>query len=119
MRLVVPDDNLMRILSSGRRLQERWPGNYVDAMLLIQTLELAGDSLAEVLDTGLVSVQTPGGKRVASGIAVAHRLAVLRGVAHDDNGAPVKEPHARLARVRQLTVLDVAVAGVSAERRVG
>ena len=76
-------------------------------------------TLADAIATGLIVVEEPQGSAVLGGVSVTHRRAQLSGVARGHGSAPAIDPRSQAARVTGIDVLNVAVAGVTTERRAG
>jgi len=119
MRVVVPEPALRRLLGSEAWLRGRWPDGHQDVMLLIHVLRASGETLADAMLTGLITINTPQDAAVLGGVSISHRRARLSGIARGEGDAPATAPHAHPARVQGIAVLDLVVAGITAERRVG
>jgi hypothetical protein len=86
-------------------------------MLILSVLRLAGTTLADALQNGLVRMLEPVPGTAASQISLACGQAVLSGLAGDRDGEPAHGPHLRASEVCRLAVAELAVGGVSALSR--
>jgi hypothetical protein len=119
MRVVVPEPELRKLLGSEARLRRRWPDGHQDVMLLIHVLRVSGETLLDTMLSGLITINTSQDAAVLGGLSLSHRRAHLSGIAWGEGDAPATAPHAHAARVQGIEVLDLVVADITAERRVG
>ncbi|MEV4050777.1 hypothetical protein AB0J55_06275 [Amycolatopsis sp. NPDC049688] len=94
-------------------IEQTFPGVHQEVMMLIHLLRTTSPSLAEVLTWGIIGMLTPATRSPSAAIALAYRQAVLRAVAHDQDGARVPFPHDQPGSVTHLEIVDLAVAGRS------
>jgi hypothetical protein len=120
MLVTVPDAGLNELLASPLLLAQMWPGSNQEVMTLMHVLRIAVPSLDDVLAVGLVKLITPAAGKASASVAVAHKRAVLTGVARRrEDGRRVTAPHTRPGEVTWLEVRDLAVEGRSCLRMTG
>lgn len=119
MRVLVAEPALRRLLESEARLRARWPDGHQDVMVLVQTLQASGTTLADAMSTGLIKVDMPENTAVIGNVSISHRRAQLSGIAREEGGGAAIAPAVHPVRVHGITVLNVAVTVTTAERSVG
>ena len=117
MIILVLDPWLDALLASAALIAQLWPTAAEDIMLIFGALRLAGTTLADTLQNGLVRTLEPIRGAAESQIMLACGQAVLSGFAAGRDGKPVHGPHLRASDVCRLVVADLAVGGVSALSR--
>jgi hypothetical protein len=110
--LASSDAALAQLLSSSTAITRTWPQAGEDVRLLVHLLKISQPSLAQALRTGLVVLASWSHRE--AGLTLVSGAAVLHGVAQDNTGSPIPDPHGRAHEVRQLLVLDVVAEGRSA-----
>jgi hypothetical protein len=113
MIVTVADPRLDAFLASGTLLARLWPAVVEDVKVLLGTLKLAGETLADVLRHGLVRLSAPSPGTAASQVGLACGTATLTALAADCDGTLVTEPHLRPSDIWQLAVSDLSVGGAS------
>jgi hypothetical protein len=113
MIVTVADPGLNSFLATGTLLTRLWPAVVEDVKLLLSTLQLAGETLADVLRHGLVRLGAPSPGAADSQVGLACGAATLTALAAGCDGTLVAEPHLRPSDVWKLAVSDLSVAGAS------
>jgi hypothetical protein len=113
MIVTVADPRLDAFLASDTLLARLWPAVVEDVKVLLGTLKLAGETLADVLRHGLVRLSAPSPGTAASQVGLACGTATLTALAADCDGTLVTEPHLRPSDIWQLAVSDLSVGGAS------
>jgi hypothetical protein len=117
MIIAVLDPWLAALLASAVLLAQLWPAAAEDVMVLLDELRLAGTTLADALQNGLVRVLEPVPGTADPHLSVACGQAVLSGLARSRDGELVRDPHLRPSEVCHLAVANLVVGGVSALSR--
>jgi hypothetical protein len=113
MIITVPNPWLEALLASAATLAQMWPAAAEDVMVILGALMLAGATLAEVLQNGLVRMLAPAPGAAESQVSLACGQAVISAFAAGRRGEPVPVPHLRPSDVWWLAVADLAVGGIS------
>lgn len=108
--MTVPDQDLRKLLGSHDHLLRIWPDHAQEVRALLFALRVSRPSLAEAIETGLVSIDA--GRFLPEGrVRLGHRSARLTAHALDmEKGTTVNDAQDRPQRVTWLAVEDVAVA---------
>lgn len=114
VRVLVPAAGLRSVLGSRDRLEQQWSSGSTDVMVLLQTLQVTGPTLHEVLQSGFVTLDDPVG---IERFGLRHRsaLGLLEALAVDGSRVPAPKQNPR--QVVAVAVHDVHVDGISALRR--
>jgi hypothetical protein len=113
MIISVPNPGLEALLASAALLAQMWPTAAEDVMVILGALMLAGRTLADVLQNGLVRMLAPVAGAAESQVSLACGQVVISAFAADRRGEPVLGPHLRPSDVWRLAVADLAVGGIS------
>ncbi|MHA6783342.1 hypothetical protein ACVGOW_20470 [Pseudonocardia saturnea] len=110
MLVTVPRRDLRKLLTSQDQLLRIWPDNARDVRTLVFALRVSRPSLAEALETGLVTLDVE--RAVPEGrVRLGHQSARLTAHALDaENGMTIRDARNRPHDVTWLAVEDVSVA---------
>ncbi|GAB3047168.1 hypothetical protein GCM10027053_01230 [Intrasporangium mesophilum] len=114
MIVVVADERLNQLLSTGALITATWPRAAEDVRMLIAVLRFTIPTLADVLGTGLVTL--PAASARTDEVTLAAGQATLHALALAQNGERVADPQRNAHQVFRLDVRDVAAEGRSASK---
>jgi hypothetical protein len=111
MIVVVTDQPLGRLLTSGTAIDRTWPQSNGDVRVLVTLLQVTFPSLAEVIETRLVALAAANNR--TSIVTLTSGSATVVAVAQDEGGEQVREPKANPEEVVRLDIVDVQAEGRS------
>jgi hypothetical protein len=112
--VVVPDEQLNQLLSSGALITATWPHADEDICTLIAVLRFTIPSLADVFGTGLVTLLAANPR--TSEITLVAGQATLQALALSQNGERVADPQRNADQILRIDIVDVAADGRSASK---